>query len=379
MTSVRPPVEKPVVRPVPRSTVTIATVRSSSPRCRRTCANEPRKPASSPVNSTKRSVRRGGWVLASAAICRAASITSATLQPLSSAPWPRSQLSRCAPRITNCSGFMEPRISPTTFAVVGSFRMCGVVTMRTRTVLPRASRREMRSASSRSSIAPGRGSTTALSPTGCRYSRRPGCPEAQITPTAPARRAAGKIRIMMSNSASLSVVRAGGYPDHQCPAAFELVARSLEGGHIAAAHVDHLSGDACRTGAGGEGQCGDAQHARLRSHDLAGFTALVPQGRCRVRLGLHVGEARLAELLRAPADRLVERGRSGRAAADVVGQFLQVAEDRRGRQRASHELPRDIVGGGAGRRPGAITTANRPRTCASGGSSVTRGYGAQRA
>ena len=40
--------------------------------------------------------------------------------------------------------------------------------------------------------------------------------------------------------------------------------------------------------------------------------------------------------------------RTGKSAADVIGQLLQVGEDRRGCQRSSDQLARDIVGGGAG-------------------------------
>jgi hypothetical protein len=47
-----------------------------------------------------------------ALIARAASMTRAALQPSSRAPVPRSQESRCAPRMTASSGFSYPRISP---------------------------------------------------------------------------------------------------------------------------------------------------------------------------------------------------------------------------------------------------------------------------
>src|ERR1700739_3683895 len=54
-----------------------------------------------------------------ALIARSASITSAALQPLSRAPVPSSQESRCAPRMTNSSGASLPRISATTFESEG--------------------------------------------------------------------------------------------------------------------------------------------------------------------------------------------------------------------------------------------------------------------
>ena len=59
---------------------------------------------------------------------RSASITSAALQPLSSAPVPNSHESRCAPRITNSSGFSFPRSSAMTFdAVIGPPILLGIV------------------------------------------------------------------------------------------------------------------------------------------------------------------------------------------------------------------------------------------------------------
>ena len=59
-------------------------------------------PCSSPLKSTKRMVRRGNRPVA--LMARAASITIAALQPLSSAPVPSSHESRWAPRMTDFVG-----------------------------------------------------------------------------------------------------------------------------------------------------------------------------------------------------------------------------------------------------------------------------------
>src|SRR2546422_7499289 len=71
-----------------------------------------------------------------AAMARAASITSAALQQLSSAPVPSSQESRCAPRITTSSGFSRPRISPTTFSCSSGPPILLGIEKRTRTRCP---------------------------------------------------------------------------------------------------------------------------------------------------------------------------------------------------------------------------------------------------
>src|SRR5258707_88517 len=92
-----------VPRPMPASKVIIARTLSSSARCAFKYSNEPMVPCSSPLKRTKRMVRRGRSPVA--LMARAASMTSAALQPLSSAPVPNSQESRCAPRMTASSGF----------------------------------------------------------------------------------------------------------------------------------------------------------------------------------------------------------------------------------------------------------------------------------
>ena len=104
-----------------------------------------------------------------ALIARKASITSAALQPLSSAPVPSSQESRCAPRTTYSSGFSLPRISATTFHVL----MAPTNFVRDRKIGPHrvadASRRAMRSASSRATITIGRQSISPATELVCRY------------------------------------------------------------------------------------------------------------------------------------------------------------------------------------------------------------------
>src|ERR1051325_10065673 len=61
-------------------------------------------------------VRRGRtW---EALIARRVSTTRAALQPLSRAPVPSSQESRCAPTMTNSSGFSAPRSSAITLAAL---------------------------------------------------------------------------------------------------------------------------------------------------------------------------------------------------------------------------------------------------------------------
>src|SRR6267378_4440193 len=77
-------------------------------------ANEPSSPSSSPVNNTKRIVRRG--LMPERTIASAEASTLAEPVPLSVAPSERSHESRCAPTTSTCSGFSRPRISPTTFA-----------------------------------------------------------------------------------------------------------------------------------------------------------------------------------------------------------------------------------------------------------------------
>ena len=95
----------------------------------------------------KRMERRG--FNPEALIARSASTTSAALQPLSSAPVPSSQESRCAPRMTNSSGFSLPLISAITLAVlIGPPIWLGMLRS-AHTGCPEASRRPMRSPSSR--------------------------------------------------------------------------------------------------------------------------------------------------------------------------------------------------------------------------------------
>ena len=94
----------------------------------------------------KRTVRRGRSPrLASAASARATSSTSATLQPLSSAPRPRSQLSRCAPRMTTSSGLSRPRTSATTLRDGARVGTSAATVSLTRTCLPPATSRATRS------------------------------------------------------------------------------------------------------------------------------------------------------------------------------------------------------------------------------------------
>ncbi len=81
-------------------------------------------------------------------------MTSAAFTPLSSAPVPSAQLSRCAPSTTTSSGFSLPRISATTFCAskVGPMRF--TMSIRTRTSL-RAASQASRSACSRETSATG--------------------------------------------------------------------------------------------------------------------------------------------------------------------------------------------------------------------------------
>ena len=112
--SCRPPSENPVTRPLPSSNTIAAMARSSSARCAMHIRVRAEHALLLPLNRMNRIERRGRspvrWM------SRAASITSAALQPLSSAPVPSSQESRCAPSTTNSSGFSRPRISATTFS-----------------------------------------------------------------------------------------------------------------------------------------------------------------------------------------------------------------------------------------------------------------------
>src|SRR6266446_919418 len=97
--------------PVPVSWTSTPEIFGSSSLCAFTYAREPFKPCSSPVNSTNRIVRFG--FAPTFCKARAAASTAIDPVPLSVAPVPRSQESRCAPMITNSSGFSVPRISAT--------------------------------------------------------------------------------------------------------------------------------------------------------------------------------------------------------------------------------------------------------------------------
>ena len=147
--SLRPPSENPVIAPVPSSKNIVPTALSSSPRCARTYASEPKIPCSSPEKSANRIERLGRspeFLMA-----RSASITSAALQPSSSAPVPSSQESRCAPNSTHSSGFSLPRSSATTLLVsIGPPILLGTL-ISTSTFFSACSNLASRCASSRAS------------------------------------------------------------------------------------------------------------------------------------------------------------------------------------------------------------------------------------
>src|SRR6266478_4312427 len=99
-------------------------------------ANDPSSPCSSPVNRTKRIVRRGRWP--ECAMASAAPSTVAVPAPLSVVPCPRSHESKCPPTTNICSAFSRPRISPTTLAVsTGPFVNVFCTLNRARGVSPR--------------------------------------------------------------------------------------------------------------------------------------------------------------------------------------------------------------------------------------------------
>ena len=103
-------------------------------------------------------------------IALAASITSAALQPLSSAPVPSSHESRWAARITTSSGFSRPRISPTTFSCsIGPPTLFGMLNRARTCPGCAATARARRIASSRATTACGILSICPTSEFVCRY------------------------------------------------------------------------------------------------------------------------------------------------------------------------------------------------------------------